>query len=111
MSETAQDALNRAQQFDTMTNYPAIYRGFLDKGIPEDDIQPRVNIFRYKAWKALGRVVRRGEKGVRILTYIPIKTKDAAGEVTVTGRRPWTVTVFHVSQTVPLNGDKNGGER
>jgi hypothetical protein len=67
------------------------------KGIPEDQIIPRVNVFSYNAWKANGRQVRKGEHGVKCLTFITKTGKNGREE-----RRPWTVTVFHVSQTEPV---------
>jgi hypothetical protein len=43
------EALTRAVTGETLSNYPAIFRGFLEKGIPEAEIQPRVNIFTFQA--------------------------------------------------------------
>ena len=92
----------RGEQGDSIVNYPAIYAGFAAKGIPEADITPRVNVFTFQAWKAKGRVVKRGEHGVKVITWIPVKDKQT-GEVT--GKRPWTSTVFHISQTAELGAD------
>jgi hypothetical protein len=66
MTKTAIEAgaLDRARNGETMTNYPAIFAGFIEKGIPEYDIKPRENVFTFHAWKALGRSVKRGEHGV-----------------------------------------------
>jgi hypothetical protein len=47
------DALDRATQGQALTNYPAIFEGFMAKGIPEADIKPRENVFTFNAWKAL----------------------------------------------------------
>jgi antirestriction protein ArdC len=76
------------------------------KGIAEVDIRPRQNVFTFQAWRALGRSVKRGEHGVKVLTYITLGGKvdvDEAGTETVTRtyRRPHTTTVFHISQTEP----------
>jgi hypothetical protein len=106
-TEQQQEALSRAVSGQTMSNWPAIFAGFVAKGIPEQDIRPRENVFTYNAWKALGRQVRRGEHGVKVCTFVPMtkKAKDeATGEETKTpiGSRPWTTTVFHVSQTDPI---------
>jgi antirestriction protein ArdC len=55
------------------------------------------------AWKALGRSVRKGEHGVKVATFIEcsgVGRDPASGEEkAVSYRRPWTTTVFHVSQT------------
>lgn len=96
------EALGRAQGGQSWSNYPAIFQGFLDKGISEHEIQPRVNVFTFNAWKALGRVVCKGEKGIRVLTWIPIETKDEETDEVTISRRPKTAIVFHVSQTKAL---------
>jgi antirestriction protein ArdC len=95
-------ALDRARNGDATTNYPAILSGFLDKGIAQADIQPRTNVLTYDAWQALGRQVRRGEHGVRVLSWVPMTKKSAVTRDNpegVIGRRPKSATVFHVTQT------------
>jgi hypothetical protein len=101
-----QEALTRAVSGQSLGNFPAIFQGFAAKGIPEAEIKPRENVFTYQAWKALGRQVRRGEHGVKVVTFIDCQSKETDRE---TGerksfRRPWTTTVFHVSQTDPVTG-------
>jgi hypothetical protein len=111
--EMQQEALSRAASGQSLTNWPAIFHGFMAKGIPETDIRPRENVFTYHAWRALGRQVRRGEHGVKVTTFVPIDAKtDAAeqkdaenGEQAKKNRRfsrPWSATVFHISQTDPV---------
>ncbi len=109
-----QEALSRAASGQSLTNWPAIIHGFIAKGIPEADIRPRENVFTYHAWRALGRQVRRGEHGVKVLTYVTVQGKEdkdgvATNDVDGTdkpkrsaSRRPWSATVFHVSQTDPV---------
>lgn len=94
-----QQALNRAISNESVANYATIIKGFLDKGIAIEDIKPRENVFTFDAWKALGRYVRKGEKGVQVLTFIERKDKDTG----VISRRPWRTTVFHISQTESIN--------
>jgi hypothetical protein len=108
------EALTRAVQGQSLSNWPAIIAGFEAKGISADDIRPRENVFTYHAWRALGRQVRRGEHGVKVVTYVAIKGKEdkdgvATNDVDGTdkpksgsSRRPWMATVFHVTQTDPL---------
>ena len=104
-----QEALSRAVAGQSFTNWPAIIAGFAAKGIPEGDIRPRENVFTYHAWRALGRQVRRGEHGVKVMTYVPMTKKDdATGEKKEIGRQPRTATVFHVSQTDPIDAAKAG---
>ena len=110
VSESQLDSLKRAVQGQSLTNLPAIFQGFMEKGIPESEIKPRENVFTFDAWKALGRVVRRGEHGVKVVTFIDCKSKELdqdTGERKVI-RRPWTTTVFHISQTEPLQGVRRG---
>jgi len=83
-----------------MGNYPAIIAGFIEKGLAADDIRPRENVFTFNAWKALGRHVKKGEHGVRVLTYINGKKKDTEGKEKGFSF-PRSSTVFHVSQTEP----------
>jgi antirestriction protein ArdC len=102
MEQIRAEALDRAANGNSLTNYPAIYRGLMAMGIAEADIDPRRNVFTYRAWQALGRQVRKGQHGVKISTYAPIgeKRDERTGEIVrPAGRRPWSTTVFHVSQT------------
>ena len=109
-AEMQQEALSRAVGGQSLTNWPAIIHGFVAKGIPADDIRPRENVFTYRAWQALGRQVRRGEHGVKATTFVAIGSDsapdddapDGRPEKRRRGRRPWTATVFHVSQTDPI---------
>ena len=104
-AEMQQEALDRAQSGQALTNYPAIFAGFMAKGIAEGEIKPRENVFTFNAWKALGRSVKRGEHGVKVVTFIDCTqtVRDSAtGEEKTEGyRRPHTTTVFHISQTEP----------
>lgn len=82
-----------------MGNYPAIISGFMAKGIPAEEILPRENVFTFHAWKALGRSVKKGEHGVWVVTFIPCTRENRETGEKETYKRPWTSTVFHVSQT------------
>ena len=84
-------ALSRAKTGDSLANYPAIIAGFYERGIT--DVRPRENVFTFNAWKALGRYVRKGEKGIQVNTWINIERDGQT--VTV----PKRTTVFHISQT------------
>src|SRR5579863_3830748 len=108
ISQARLESLKRAVSGQSFSNFPAIFQGFAAKGIPESEIKPRENVFTFQAWKALGRCVRRGEHGVKVTTFIESKSKEIdkdTGEPKVY-RRPWTTTVFHISQTEPLNGGR-----
>ncbi len=96
------EALDRAQSGSSFSNYAAIFSGFAEKGISETEIQPRVNVFTFHAWKALGRCVRKGEHGVKVCTFVKmdkaVRGADG-GEKVESFSRPRMTTVFHVSQT------------
>jgi antirestriction protein ArdC len=93
-TEQQQDALNRARTGNSMLNYQAILAGFAAKGIPAADIIPRENVLTYNAWQAINRQVKKGEKGIKVVSWI--KTTDKTG---AEGMRPISATVFHISQT------------
>lgn len=100
ITEIQAQALANATRSSSISNYPAIFAGFELKGIPASDIKPRENIFTYHAWKAKGRVVKRGEHGVKIVSWVNMTRRDeTTGETRTIGRKPRTATVFHVSQT------------
>ena len=106
ISQARLESLKRAVSGQSFANFPAIFQGFAAKGIPESEIKPRENVFTFDAWKALGRVVRRGEHGVKVVTFIESRSKEVdqdTGERKVF-RRPWTTTVFHISQTDAIKG-------
>lgn len=103
-----QEALSRAQGGLSTRNYADIYHGFAAKGIPIEEIRPRENVLTFHAWKALGRNVRKGEHGVKVLTFREgtrkETNKETGEEERKSFRSPWSSTVFHVSQTEPVNG-------
>lgn len=108
-AEAQQAALQSALADRSMANYEPIIAGFMDKGIPAEEITPRENVFTYNAWLALGRQVQKGQSGVKVITYIEAKGKKAKAEEGAQGEGdgspylfPRTTTVFHISQTQPV---------
>jgi antirestriction protein ArdC len=93
-TEHQQDALLRARSGNSALNYQAIITGFIAKGIPSSAIIPRENVLTYGAWQAINRQVRKGEKGVKVVSWI--KTTDKNGLEVM---RPTSATVFHITQT------------
>lgn len=89
------EALARVEQGESFANFPTIYAAFEARGIPTAEILPRVNVLTFNAWKAKGRHVRKGERGVRVVTVVITEDKTT-GE---TKSRPSAAYVFHVSQT------------
>ena len=76
------------------------------KGIAESDIIPRVNVLTYHAWRNRGRQVKRGEHGVKVVTWIPWEKEEFNPETGRTevqrGKSCRTAVVFHISQTDEL---------
>ena len=111
VNERQAEALSRALTGQSWSNFPAIIQGFMARGIPESEILPRENVFTYQAWKALGRQVRKGEHGIKVVTFIKRdkKVKDTeTDEVKIkTYSMPRTVSVFHISQTDAREGVQN----
>jgi len=102
-TEIQTEALSRARGGMSLMNYAPIIEGFMEKGIAAAEIEPRVNVFTFHAWKALGRIVRKGEHGVKVVSWVPMTTKDLeTGAVENTWKRPRATTVFHISQTDPI---------
>lgn len=103
--QVQQQALQNAVTGQSLSNYPAIIAGFLERGIPAEEIKPRENVFTYHAWRALGRQVRKGEHGVKVGTYVPMERTHDKGDgtsETMHFKAPRMTTVFHVSQTDPV---------
>lgn len=102
-TDIQQQALSNAFNNLSERNYSAIYAGFMEKGIDSIDIVPRVNVFTFNAWKAKSRIVKKGEHGVKIVTFVTMLKKDKETDKKDTFRRPRTVTVFHITQTEKLD--------
>jgi antirestriction protein ArdC len=97
--ELAQESLSRATQGQSVMNYASIFEGFLKMGIPEAEIKPRENVLTFWAWKALGRSVKKGEHGVKAVTWVPATKTDAETGEATGFKMCRTTTVFHISQT------------
>jgi len=98
--EIEREALARATGSQSVANEAACIREFSERGIPEEEIIPRVNVLTFNAWKASGRYVRRGEHGVKLTVWVPVKSDDESEEPR---KRPVSAVVFHISQTEPLS--------
>lgn len=90
--KAGQATIEKAQSREFGQNDLLVMTAFEERGI---HATPRVDVFTYNAWLAKGRQVKKGEKGVKIFTFI--ERKDGS-------KQPRSVTVFHVSQTESLNG-------
>lgn len=104
-AEIQREALTNATTQSSMANFDAIFEGFEAMGIEAEDVIPRENVFTFNAWKALNRIVRKGQHGVRILTRVPCSSTDKETGEKSRFTRPKMTTVFHISQT-----DASAGE-
>lgn len=107
-TRSAAEAFTNAVSHQSTMNYQAIFEGFEAMGIPAADIKPRENVFSFNAWRALGRVVTKGQHGVKVTTFIDCEQVDQSTGEIKPGRRAWTVAVFHISQTHELNPAPTG---
>lgn len=101
----AAQALKNATENNSVANYQAIFEGFAAKGIAIEEIEPRVNVFTYNAWRAKGRQVRKGETGVKVVTFVNAKGQAAEGDQGEAQGYKFarSVAVFHISQTDPIS--------
>lgn len=65
------------------------------------DCEPYEDVFTYGRWKALGQQVQKGERSIKLQTWIPIVDKDENGDPVTTGVRPKTASLFCRCQTRP----------
>lgn len=91
------EALARVQSRVVSANDVRVIEAFAERGIVAT---PRVDVFTYKAWFALGRQVRRGEKSVRVTVWLPVPDKDGTKGRMIAR----TAYVFHKSQTDAIEG-------
>ena len=102
-AEQQRQALEKAITGQSLANYGAIYEGFEAMGIPALEIKPRENVFTFNAWKAVGRAVRKGQHGVKVVTVVKRERANTeTGEMEISSY-PITTTVFHISQTDAIN--------
>jgi antirestriction factor ArdC-like protein len=66
------------------------------------EYDPTLNCFTYKGWKERGFQVRKGEKGVKSVTFIPGKKKDKKGNES-DAVYPKSITLFWKSQVEPID--------
>lgn len=76
-------------------NFKTVLYSFALKGIPLKSIKPSVNVLTFKKWIDKGRVVSKGEHGVKICVVITDKKNKKK-------TFPKMTAVFHISQTSKL---------
>lgn len=98
------EALGRGSNRQPNANDMQTILEFSGRGIPTNDIEtcgPDQNVRTYRAWRALGRQVRKGEKSVRLTVWMPQGDELGPDGERIENRRmrPVSACVFHVSQT------------
>lgn len=82
-------------------NSEIVIETFKSRGIPENEIKPKVNVLTFPMWKKNKRVVKQGERGIKISFLVPFNPKKYNQH----GRELLMMkikTVFHISQTIEL---------
>lgn len=107
-----QEALARVRTSPSMANYVQVFVYFMAEpyNLPFEEIDPKQNVLTYKAWRALGRHVRKGEHGCRVTVWGTSAKREndpSTGEEREQVKRfCTTAVVFHKCQTEP-DGGKN----
>lgn len=89
-----------ARQFPHFSVHNAVQA---EMSCPAQSCRAYADIFTFRRWRALGFVVRKGEKGTTITTWIPIKRDDNT-EARTTRRRPKRAVLFCRHQVEPVAG-------
>ena len=95
------EALNRAENPRNLINIKTVLEAAAARGI--EGAEPGKNVLTFNAWKAKGRVVKKGEKALCMLgTFFERQVRDAGtGEVSRV-KQMGRAAVFHISQTKSL---------
>lgn len=93
----------RPQPEGDFTHYSIHNAVQAELGCPTAECQAYRDILTFKRWLRKGFVVRKGEHGTKVTTWIPVVETDDDGKQVVKGRRPKTVTVFCRHQVEPRN--------
>jgi hypothetical protein len=113
--ETPAETLARIQS-GFSKNDLVVVEAFAAAGVDPADIAPRENVLTFNAWKATDRRVAKGAKSLRVTVYVPKRGgsaddaddngTDENGKKKRGGMIPKTARLFHVSQTVAIDGPK-----
>ena len=109
--ELDRESLDRGSRRAPNSNDTVVMLTLESRGISTDDVHtfgPDQNVRTYRAWRALGRQVRKGEKSVRLTCWRPVgdetKIDPTTGKKQAVKCCPVTACVFHVSQTDAIGG-------
>ena len=91
-------ALQRAENPRNIINIQTVFEAAIERGI--EGAMPGENVLTFNAWKAKGRVVKKGEKALCMLvTFFERDVRDqSTGDVNKV-KQAGRAAVFHISQT------------
>jgi N-terminal domain of anti-restriction factor ArdC len=96
------EALQRASNPTSVFNIEIVLASAEARGIA--DAKPRENVLTFNAWKAKGRVVKKGEKALCMLaTMHRREVRDTSTGEVQTQTMAGKAAVFHISQTKELS--------
>ena len=99
----------RGSRLKPNSNDTPVITAFVNRGIPLADIAtfgPGQNVRTYRAWRSIGRQVRKGERSVRCTVWLSVEKPDKRNpEKNKVVSYPKTACVFHVSQTDEIGGE------
>ena len=95
------ESLQRARACRSLSNMALVIAAFVERGIPAGEIIPGETVLTFNAWRALGRTVKRGERGVKVPVFYQVERMTDSGERE--SRKVLTgAAVFHISQTTEI---------
>ena len=68
------------------------------------EYDPRENCFTLPTWNRKGYRVKKGEKALHSVTWIPLTKKDEKGDAQEIGRKPRNVNLFFIRQVEKVDG-------
>ncbi len=90
MATTAQQmTADDARQFEHFSVHNAVQA---EMACAEGTCRAYADIFTFRRWRAQGFIVRKGEKGTTVTTWVPVPTKN--DDETTTRRRPKRAVLF-----------------
>ena len=102
------EAYLRGSRVKPNSNDTPVITQLVSRGIPLADIVtfgPGQNVRTYRAWRSIGRQVRKGERSVRCTVWLSVEKPDKRNpEKTKVVSYPKIACVFHVSQTDEIGG-------
>ncbi len=102
MATTAQQmTADDARRFEHFSVHNAVQA---EMACVESGCRAYVDIFTFRRWRAQGFVVRKGEKGTTVTTWVPIRAKTEGEDGANVRRRPKRAVLFCRHQVHSIAG-------